>query len=441
MKGHGIMTGAGGGRLSIFCQETEPSKDGLWIKDGSISKVVVADLVHGTEESYSTGDSAKISSSYIARCSPPRCAFCAVGNVLYIFRDNTSDALCTQKYDTETGVFTSVTTLTASANAVALYCGGFIYLFGGGYRESSSTYLATSAEVYKVDIETEVTTQIGNMAGAAANAPHALVGSTVYFFGGRTANSAREATTGIPQVYDLETEMASTIGGTFSGIWSIGSVGSMIYLLNHYYYDNDRWSVGRECYKYDTQTGVAASMGTSNSSSMWTTTPDPWFYGEIAPTLSWGSDIYLLGGYGNKKTGNTSEPTHAKNVVRFNTDTELFTMIEANTYDVTSSYPASTKGYFLAPCAQINDKAYLFGNSVDNMNNTLITVFTAAGDNYDLNTAVVHLSEAGVYKPTLMQSGKMTLKPRVKRVMKQTADGLVTVAAAVVENGVATDII
>lgn len=438
MKGRGISLGGGG--LSIFCQEAEPSKDGLWIKDGSISKVVVADLVHGAEESYSTGDSAQISSSYIARCSPPRCAFCAVGNVLYIFRDNTSASFCTQKYDTETGVFTSVTALTAAANAVALHYGGFIYLFGGGYRESSSTYSATSAAVYKIDAETEVKTQITNMAGAAANAPHALVGSTVYFFGGRTANSAREETTGTPQVYDLETETASIIGGTFSGIWSIGSVGSTIYLLNHYYYD-DGWKTGRECYKYDTQTGVATSMGTSNSSSMWTTIPDPWFYGEIAPTLSWGSDIYLLGGYGNKKTGNTTGATHAQNVVRFNTDTELFTMIEANTYDVTSSYPASTKGYFLAPCAQINDKAYLFGNSVDNMNNTLITVFTAAGDNYDLNTAVVHLSEAGVYKPTLMQSGKMTLKPRVKRVMKQTADGLVTVAAAVVENGVATDII
>ncbi len=440
MTGQGIVTGAGGGGLSIFCQEAEPSKDGLWIKDGSISKIVVADLVHGAEESYSTGDSAQISSSYIARCSPPRCAFCAVGNVLYIFRDNTSASFCTQKYDTETGVFTSDTDLTAKSNAVALYHGGFIYLFGGGYRESSSTYSATSAAVYKIDVETEVMTQIGNMASAAANAPHALVGNTVYFFGGRTATSAREATTGTPQVYDLETETASIIGGTFSGIWSIGSVGSTIYLLNHYYYD-DGWKTGRECYKYDTQTGVATSMGASSSFSMWTTIPDPWFYGEIAPTLSWGSDIYLLGGFGQKKTGNTSQSTHEKNVVRFNTDTELFTMIDANTYDVTSSYPSTTKGYFLAPCAQINDKAYLFGNSVDNMNNTLITVFTAAGDNYDLNTAVVHLSETGAYQPTLMETNKMTMKPRVKRVMKQTADGLVSVAAAVVENGVATDII
>lgn len=440
MKGHGIVTGAGGGGLSIFCQETEPSKDGLWIKDGSISKIVVADLVHGAEESYSTGDSASTTSD-IPRCNTPRNAFCAVGNVLYIFRDNTSASFCTQKYDTETGAFTSVPDLRVASNAVALHYGGFIYLFGGGYRQSSSEYSSTSAAVYKIDVETEVKTQITNMAGAAANAPHALMGGTVYFFGGRTANSAREATTDIPQVYDLETEMASTIGGTFSGIWSIGSVGSMIYLLNHYYYHNDRWSVGRECYKYDTQTGVATSMGTSNSSSMWTTTPDPWFYGEIAPTLSWGSDIYLLGGFGQKKTGNSTGDTHAKTVVRFNADTELFSMTGKETYDLTSSSASASLGCLFAPCTQINDKAYLLGNGTNDALNTTITVFTAAGDNYDLNTAVVHLSEAGAYQPTLMETNKMTLKPRVKRVMKQTADGLVTVAAAVVENGVATDII
>lgn len=433
MTGQGIVTGAGGGGLSIFCQEAEPSKDGLWIKDGSISKVVVADLVHGAEESYSTGDSASTTSD-IPRCNTPRNAFCAVGNVLYIFRDNTSASFCTQKYDTETGVFTSVTALTAAANAVALHYGGFIYLFGGGYTKNSSTYSATSAAVYKIDVETEVKTQITNMAGAAANAPHALMGSTVYFFGGRTANSAREASTSTRQIYDLETETASTFTTVSKGMPSIGLVGSVIYQLNRMYYD-DSWTRDSYCYKYDTASGVETLLGTSNSADMWTTSTRP--QNLMAPTLSWGSNIYLLGGV---SAGTTASGTQSQTVVRFDADTELFTMTDATTYDLTSSY-SSTNGYYFAPCTQINDKAYLLGNGTNDALNTTITIFTAAGDNYDLNTAVVHLSEAGVYKPTLMQSGKMTLKPRVKRVMKQTADGLVTVAAAVVENGVATDII
>ena len=414
MKGHGIMTGAGGGGLSIFCQETEPSKDGLWIKDGSISKVVVADLVHGTEESYSTGDMIPTPAS----AYPSEHSMGSYGNEVHIFGNSTSTHVV---YNTVTKEVSTINgSLGTIRNRFVIYYNGKLYGMGGGYHRSSDDYSNTSNAVNKLDLATAINTTCTTLAQPCCNVQGGIVGSVVYLFSPVTSSSSRYSYSSNYQKYDLETEVATEIGNFDTstsnyGNSSVGQIGSVFYVFGGADYDSSGTSRTSRLKIYDSETNVVTSGAAMPANR------------EGAAALSWGSSIYLIGGY----TGSAQT-----SIYRYDADTNTYTTLTATSANVVARYTGES-----APSAQVGDKLYILGDCQHTLADTNIYCFTAAGDNYDLNTAVVHLSEAGAYQPTLMETNKMTLKPRVKRVMKQTAEGLVTVAAAVVENGVATDII
>lgn len=451
MTGQGIVTGAGGGKLNVFCQATQPSRDCLWIKDPDISKVVIADLVHGTEEFYNTNytvPATTLSSSANEYYTTPLeyAGVFAVGNLIYITRSTAADNYI---FDTETGVFTGYSYVVGSSEAgrVCVPYGNTVYVFGRAYYGASGIYAPASDLVNKFDLETQITTTAPNMAIASGCMATAQNGNVVYFFGGRTASSSRETPVSGIHAYDLETEVATikntadascTYGGP-----AIGQVGTTVHLFGGFQYYSSQYHITDSHAVYDMATDVFTLRETMDDDAKWEDANNRIKLLGGAPCLSWGGNLYIVGGYGIYiKNGSQTAYMAMTGIYKYTTGTGLFGKLTGTNQTCTPNTATRSVNFAKkAANVQIGDKLYIFGQATGNNTDLGITCFTAAGDNYDLNTAVVHLSEAGAYQPTLMQSDKMTLKPRVKRVMKQTADGLVAVAAAVVENGVATDII
>lgn len=428
--GNPLSIGGGGAKsgLNVFVQETQPTaQNGLWIKraKNEVNKVLIKSdyyLVDG-EASQRVG-TFKNTVGYSGR-SNQNCI--AVGKIVYTFGGlyynvyANGDAFA---YDTENDVFTNLPSYTISGlggntnppyKAVgreAFYLNGVISFFA---QVSSSN----SKKLVKYDIETKTYTYKSFGSGPWSSdlmlSGVKQVGNLAYVIAG--INSSSYSPQGILSSYDIENEVFTKLAevksttGIQSGIpHLIGLYDGSLYI----FHGNESigiWNLSTFEYTYDRKrltSDLTANAGTAGGVQLL-------------------NKVYLIGG----GTSNTAE---AASVIVYDLVSKVATvMSDILPYRLYANPTAS---------AVVDGSAYIIGGSkISDSDNKLNTVIKFAIKTNEFANGTVVCQPSSKNNITEMYSDKLaTLDFGVDDVYYQSASGFNKQPAAIIKNGVATDI-
>lgn len=460
--GKGIAAGGGGGELNVFVQETQPNKqNGLWVKraKNEVSKVFI-----GNNFVLSDGEGATLPNAYTDDWNYS--VLTKEGNILVgrsfssnkFSSDPNKGILYVIKYDLDTGVFTTETTAyTPSINMTnplsynsnsAVKIDNKIYMLG--YR--NGTWL----DVF--DLDTNIITRIG-FVGVGSGSSHyskpialCRLGNYLYTFTAQFYDSSAD-NQGAIYKYDLTTGVLTKVSiGIKNPFWykdsniATGAAG-VAYPYGGIIYVATRCCVWL-AFDPETETvsilnkgffGVNNDLGFPNNRSY--VDASPWM-----GVFGLSSDIFFVGLGGSWESTYNWVYENAPYVVRYNIPSGTFikSSIELRTIPSSMITITSIGSYCVdgGVLYHLLSKYYYKqtgSSSVSSQVNKRVSKFSATSNDFDDGTVICQLSE--VENTTeLYKDRQMSLNVGVSKVLFQQTDGLHGQPAAIIKNGVVTDI-
>lgn len=427
--GNGIISAGGGGELNVFVQETQPTaQNGLWVKraKSEVNKVLIKSdyyLADGTGENL-PGDVASVLGS-------PRYTSCAsvkIGNKIYTLPlgyTSTTGFI----YDIDTGIFTKQSSEVrfAEATKTSAWCvhNGKIYVLS--YNTVNHYIFAQAYDPVSNRIIGSEEAQIYTSPYQSSTYGMWVSDEYIFLAGGTTYESKWYDR---PVLYDRSTKVATVITNTYHLAYAAGSG----YVFKH---DTKLYFVGycTLAYSYDLQTGQFESiykfLVPPNSTSYIAYSPNTFFYAL--------GKLYLVGVQDDAST--VTLYGKKRGVAVYDLTTEQTTLLE----NVISEDAARSFQYFGGIDFQGTLQAGFFGGYVQDSSSSSqvyqnkIMVFNIQTNEFSNGTVVCQPSVKE--NVTEMYSDKLsTLDFGVSEVYYQSADGFAKQAAAIIKNGVATDI-
>lgn len=452
----------GGSKLNVFVSETQPDdQNGLWIKraKGDVSKVFM-----GNDFVLADGEGATFPNSYTEDWNYS--VLTKEDNILVgrgfssnkWVGDSNKGVLYIIKYDLDTGIFTSDSLAytpainmtnphSYSSNSV-VKIGNKLYMLG---------YLrGTNLDVY--DIDTNVITNIG-FVGVGSGSDHdskpiamCRFGNYLYTFTAQFYDSSYD-NQGAIYKYDLTTGILTKVSTRIKNpLWYKDSVIAPGSAGVAYPYGGIIYVATRCCvwlaFDPETETvsilnkgffGANNDLGFTNNRS----------YGDASPWMGvfgLSSDIFFVGIGGLWESTFDWMYENAPCVVRYNILSGTFTKSSIELETIPSSM--ATFSFIGAYCVDGGILYHLLSRynykqtgstSVSAQYNKRVSKFSATSNDFDNGTVVCQLSE--VENTTELYKDKlMSLNVGFSRALFQQSDGLHSQSAAIIKNGVATDI-
>lgn len=458
--GNPITVGGSGG-LNIFCSTTKPDKqNGLWVKR---AKDEVSKVFMGNDFVLSDGEGATFPNAYTDDRNWNYSVLTKEGNILVgrAFSDvkwpgdSNKGTLYIIKYDLDTGIFTSdslaytpavnmTNPYSYSSNSV-VKIGNKLYMLG---------YLrGTNLDVY--DIDTNAITNIG-FVGVGSGSSHyskpialCKVGNYLYTFTAQFYNTSVD-NQGAIYKYDLTTGVLTKVStGIKNPLWYNDSIIAYGSAGVAYPYGGIIYVATRCCvwlaFDPETETvsilnkafmGANNDLGFSNNRSF--VDASPWM-----GVFGLSSDIIFVGCGGSWENTYNWVYENSPYVVRYDILSGTFTKssIELGTVPSTMSFTGGycVDGGILYHLLSKYSYKQTGSTSVRSQLNKRVSKFSAISNDFDNGTVVCQLSE--VENTTeLYKDQQMSLNVGISKVLFQQSDGLHSQPAAIIKNGVATDI-
>ena len=463
--GNPLSLGGGrGGELNVFVQETQPTdQNGLWIKraKGDVNKVFM-----GNDFVLADGEGATFPNAYTDDHNYNYSVLTKEGNILVgrCFSDTkwpsdrSKGTLYIIKYDLDTGIFTSdslaytpainLTNPHSYYNNSVVKIGNKLYMLGW--------LRGTTMDVY--DIDTNIITNIG-FVGVGSGSSHyskpialCKVGNYLYTFTAQFYDTSAD-NQGAIYKYNLTTGVLTKVSsGIKNPLWYKDSViapgsAGVAYLYGGIIYVATRCCVWLA---FDPETETVSILnkgflGANNDLGF----PNNRSFGDASPWMGvfgLSSDIFFIGIGGSWESTYDWVYENAPYVVRYNILSGTFTKSSIELGTVPSSMPTYefTGGY----CVDGGILYHLFSKycykqtgrtDVSTQLNKRVSKFSATSNDFDNGTVVCQLSE--VENTTeLYKDRQMSLNVGVSKVLFQQVNGLHGQPAAIIKNGVATDI-
>lgn len=423
--GKGITAG-GGGELNVFVQETQPTaQNGLWIKRAKdeVNKVLIKSDYYLSDGSGANlpGDATSVlgSPSYYS------CAAVKIGNKIYILplgRVNTTGFI----YDIDTGIFTKQQSEIQFAYAprASAWCVHDDKIYVSYSNTSHHTFVVAYEPV------SNLTSQVANIyISTYQEEGYGLwVSDEHIFLAGGTVQSGNWYVR--PILYDRSTNVATLITNTQHTAIARGSG----YVFKH---DTKLYFVGYcvLAYSYDLQTGqiefIYKQLNSLYTPSIGSFSPNTFFYAL--------GKLYLIGVQFGPST--YSQYGKKRDVLVYDLTTEQITVLE----NVISEDAARSFSYFGGIDFQGTLQAGFYGGYVQNGSSASkvyqqkIMVFNIQTNEFSNGTVVCQPSAKE--NVTEMYSDKLsTLDFGVSEVYYQSVDGFFKQPAAIIKNGVVTNI-
>lgn len=423
--GKGITAG-GGGELNVFVQETQPTaQNGLWIKRAKdeVNKVLIKSDYYLSDGSGANlpGDATSVlgSPSYYS------CAAVKIGNKIYILplgRVNTTGFI----YDIDTGIFTKQQSEIQFAYAprASAWCVHDDKIYVSYSNTSHHTFVVAYEPV------SNLTSQVANIyISTYQEEGYGLwVSDEHIFLAGGTVQSGNWYDR--PILYDRSTNVATLITNTQHTAIASGSG----YVFKH---DTKLYFVGYcvLAYSYDLQTGqiefIYKQLNSLYTPSIGSFSPNTFFYAL--------GKLYLIGVQFGPST--YSQYGKKRDVLVYDLTTEQITVLE----NVISEDAARSFSYFGGIDFQGTLQAGFYGGYVQNGSSASkvyqqkIMVFNIQTNEFSNGTVVCQPSAKE--NVTEMYSDKLsTLDFGVSEVYYQSVDGFFKQPAAIIKNGVVTNI-
>lgn len=460
--GNPLTVGGSANGLNVFVQETQPNKqNGLWVKraKNEVSKVFI-----GNNFVLSDGEGATLPNAYTDDWNYS--VLTKEGNILVgrsfssnkFSSDPNKGILYVIKYDLDTGVFTTETTAyTPSINMTnplsynsnsAVKIDNKIYMLG--YRDG------TRLDVF--DLDTNIITQIG-FVGVSSGSSHyskpialCRLGNYLYTFTAQFYDSSAD-NQGAIYKYDLTTGVLTKVSSDIKNpFWykdsniATGAAG-VAYPYGGIIYVATRCCVWL-AFDPETETvsilnkgffGVNNDLGLPNNRSY--VDASPWM-----GVFGLSSDIFFVGLGGSWESTYNWVYENAPYVVRYNIPSGTFikSSIELRTIPSSMITITSIGSYCVdgGVLYHLLSKYYYKqtgSSSVSSQVNKRVSKFSAISNDFDDGTVICQLSE--VENTTeLYKDRQMSLNVGVSKVLFQQTDGLHGQPAAIIKNGVVTDI-
>lgn len=464
--GSPLSIGGGGAKsgLNVFASETQPTaQNGLWIKR---AKNEVSKIFMGNDFVLSDGEGATFPNQYTDDNNMNYSVLTKEGNILVgrafsgrkWVGDSSKGVLYIIKYDLDTGIFTNeslaytpavnmTNTHSYSSNSV-VKIGNKLYMLG---------YLrGTDLDVY--DIDTNVITNIG-FVGIGSGSDHyskpiamCRFGNYLYTFTAQFYDSSYD-NQGVIYKYDLTTGILTKVStGIKNPLWykdhviASGSAG-VAYPYGGIIYVATRCCVWL-AFDPETETvsilnkgffGANNDLGFPNNRSLGDASPWMGVFG-----LS--SDIFFVGVGGFWENNLDSVYENSPYVVRYDILSGTFTKSSIELGTIPSSMPTSQ--FIGAYCVDGGILYHLLSkyvykktgsSSTSSQLNNKVSKFSVTSNDFDNGTVICQLSE--IENTTeLYKDQQMSLNVGFSRALFQQSDGLKVQPAAIIKNGVATDI-
>lgn len=463
--GNPLLLGGGGANgLNVFVSTTQPDKqNGLWIKR---AKSEVNKVFMGNDFVLSDGEGATFPNAYTDDNTYNYSVLTKEGNILVgrCFsntqwpNEQSKDTLYIIKYDLDTGVFTTETTAyTPSINRT----NPMLYSSNSTVKIGNKLYMmgynnGTNLDV--LDLDTNIITKIG-FVGVGSGSSHyskpialCRFGNYLYTFTAQFYDSSAD-NQGAIYKYDLTTGVLTKVSSGFKNpLWyndghiAPGSTG-VAYPYGGIIYVATRCCVWL-AFDPETETvsilnkgffGVTNDLGFSNNRSF--VDASPWM-----GVFGLSSDIFFVGIGGLWESTYNWVYENAPYVVRYNIPSATFTKSSIELKTIPSSM---TTGQFLGGyCVDGGVLYHLLSRynykqtgsvGVSTQYNKKVSKFSATSNDFDNGTVICQLSE--VENTTeLYKDRQMSLNVGFSKVLFQQSDGLHSQSAAIIKNGVATDI-
>ena len=450
--------------LNVFASETQPTaQNGLWIKR---AKNEVSKIFMGNDFVLSDGEGATFPNQYTDDDNMNYSVLTKEGNILVgrtfsghkWVGDSSKGVLYIIKYDLDTGIFTNESLAytpavnmtnphSYSSNSV-VKIGNKLYMLG---------YLrGTDLDVY--DIDTNVITNIG-FVGIGSGSDHyskpiamCRFGNYLYTFTAQFYGTS-EGNGGAIYKYDLTTGILTKVSTSIKNpLWYKDSVIASGAAGVAYPYGDIIYVATRCCvwlaFDPETETvsilnkgffGANNDLGFTNNRS----------YGDASPWMGvfgLSSDIFFVGIGGLWESTFDSVYENSPYVVRYDILSGTFTKSSIELGTVPSSM--STSQFIGGYCIDGGILYHLFSkyqykqtgsSSTSTQFNKKVSKFSATSNDFDDGTVICQLS--GVENTTELYKDKLvSLNVGFSRALFQQSDGLKVQPAAIIKNGVATDI-
>lgn len=437
--GNPLTVGGSANGLNVFVQETQPNKqNGLWVKraKSEVSKVLIKNdyyLADG-EAIKGTGTFTNKTAGYIGRDTQ---SCIAVGKIIYTFGGNYYNVYSNGEcfaYDTETDLFTHIGEYTISyANSSSaayearstecMYLNGVISFFSQITSSGSTT-----VSIIKYDIESGTFSQTRvNAALSYFDQYNTIsgikqVGNQVYVIAGTSSSNAVYKL--YVSLYDLETETSTNLTrqSTVSGLDSnakylLGWYDGVLHIIKGNYLVGT-WDTQRKEYTFKKE-----SLSTEVSQ------------GDIsAGRVQLLNKVYLIGGASYTSGSQVQRKTAASILIYDLASKESKLLSSILPYPLYNRYTAA---------AIVDGTVYVIGGTPyqSDTNARLNTVIKFAIQTNEFTNGTVVCQPSSKTNVTEMYTDKLsTVSFGIDEVYYQSADGFAKQPAAIIKNGVVTDI-
>ena len=412
------------GGLNVFVSETQPTaQNGLWIKraKNEVNKVLIK-----SDYYLSDGVGANLpgdATSVLGSSGYSLCAAVKIGNKIYMLPLGVTFATGFI-YDIDTGIFTKQSSQVQFANNTCFWCVHDDKIYVSSYNSANNYMFVQAYDPVSNRISTEA-----QITSTYQEETYGLWVSDEYIFlaGGRVQSGKWHDK---PILYDRSTKVATTITNTQHDVIARGSG----YVFKH---DTKLYFVGK-CvlsYSYDLQTGqfeyIDKQLNPLYTPQTGSFSPNTFFYAL--------GKLYLIGIHFDSST--YSFYGKKRDVLVYDLISEQTTLLE----NVISEDAARSFQYFGGIDFQGTLQAGFYGGYVQNGSSASkvyqqkIMVFNIQTNEFSNGTVVCQPSAKE--NVTEMYSDKLsTLDFGVTEVYYQSASGFSKQPAAIIKNGVATDI-
>lgn len=427
--GNPLSIGGGGTKsgLNVFVQETQPTaQNGLWIKKAknAVTGVEIDNAIRGINFSDvvlpGNFDDLPVDPTYQ---NPNYVRPIKIGSILYAspYRLGTNRTNKYLKYDIETGVFSKGTLSNPSrASSLSSWAGNFEVVNNAGI-------FYQGGDAWKIDYEAETVTKLTT--SAVINSGWVALGTGIY---GNIIYCCwgRDGYSGVLTAFDLETNVGTQLyskvsASKYNHYGKLYRVGEKL----HYFVGN------LHDFYYDLLTGSLVEVGAYVTNS-----PQKklnWFppYGMIAI----GTKVYFLGLATSEDLSldSLADGVYYYDIVTGETgkiDTTLGSELPVYVCNDKSEIPG---WYFDGSTVFTVGGVYYEGGTKKHYKKALKIIITSN----DLPTGTVWAHESTSENVTEMYKDKtVKLNLGIDKVLIQEADGLKVQPAAIIKNGIATDI-
>lgn len=428
--GKGILSAGGGGELNVFVQETQPTaQNGLWVKKAksAVTGVEIDDAIRGINFSdvMLPGTYANLFSTFNSGMT--FAIVIKIGNIIYAspytFGYGNTNQGKFIKYDIENGVYSLDEFSVSAFNSQQLTAFNVVHLDGIVYFVSS-----TDRYLYKLDYTNKQCSRYSTSIVAPSSESSVLGscihGTLVYTVYGRSGYS------GSVYAYDLSTKTKTAVTVDLrSEIYSY--YGTPIIIGNKLYFFSG------SAYLFfvldlDTKAVTYPKIYTVDSS-----VTDSAYYPAYA-TIAIGSVVYFIGlNSAGSATALSADSTFFYNVVTGEKG-KLDSVLGSNQPMYMPGNIYRVPGWFFDGASVFVVSGYYYHNTTTgHYQNTVKVIITSN----DLPTGTVWAHESTSENVTEMYKDKtMTLNLGIDKVLIQEADGLKVQPAAIIKNGVVTNI-